>query len=82
MLGYEVNDCFLAENRIEQNDAVGLILDSSDRNSIQFNTIINNSGVGAFFSSTTDDNSATGNIYRGNAFSLGLIDEGDNFTDE
>ena len=82
MLGYEVNDCFLANNVIEENDAVGLILDSSDRNAVQFNTIRNNSGIGAFFSSTTDGNYAVGNQYQGNAFSLGLIDEGDNFIDE
>jgi len=82
MLGYAVDDCFLSQNLIEESNAVGLILDNSNRNAIQDNTILNNSGIGAYFSPSTEGNYSVRNQYQGNAFSLGLIDEGNNFTDE
>lgn len=81
-LGFNVDNCFIAENTIERSGGVGVILDQANNNTFQFNNVNNNSGVGAFFSSSTRGNFAVGNRYQGNAFSLGLVDEGNNTVDE
>ena len=78
LLAYDVNDSFIANNAFRRSGDVGAILDNSRRNSFQDNESSNNSGIGAYFSPTTSSNFAGGNTYQGNAFSLGLIDEGSN----
>ena len=82
LLAVSVNDCFFGNNRILANEAVGLILDNSQRILMQSNEINNNSGIGAYFSPSTSDNAAVDNSYQNNAFGLGLIDDGNNFVDE
>ena len=82
LLAVSVNDCFFGNNRILANEAVGLILDNSQRILMQSNEINNNSGIGAYFTPSTSDNAAVDNSYQNNAFSLGLIDDGNNFVDE
>ena len=82
LLAYDVNDSFFAGNLFARSGDVGAILDNADGNAFMDNESNNNTGIGAFFSRTTDDNFVTGNSYQGNAFSLGLIDEGSNFVDE
>lgn len=80
-LGYDLDDCFMSGNLIERNGAVGLIIDNSRNSAIVSNTINNNAGIGAYFSPSTRNNFSTDNQYQGNAFSLGLIDEGNNIVD-
>ena len=82
LLTFSVNDCFFGDNRILRNDAVGVILDNSQRILMQSNTINDNSGIGAYFSPSTSDNAAIDNSYQNNAFNLGLVDDGNNFVDE
>lgn len=80
-LGYDVTNSFIARNLIEDNQAVGLILDNSRDCAVVSNSINNNDGIGAYFSPTTRRNYSADNQYQGNAFSLGLIDEGNNTVD-
>ena len=82
VLAYAVDNSSIARNQIELNDAVGLILDNSEGTTVRENRIFDNTGIGAFFSQTTSGNTADGNVYGRNAFSLGLIDEGNNTVDE
>ena len=82
MLNYAVTDCFFVYNTIAGNDDVGVILNNCQRIAFQSNLICKNAGIGAFFSSSTFDNSATDNTYLSNAYNLGLIDRGNNFVDE
>jgi nitrous oxidase accessory protein NosD len=79
LLAYGIDDTFIANNLIERSGGVGVILDNSKRNAFMDNTSSFNSGIGAYFSPSTDGNYSTRNQYQGNAFSLGLIDEGSNF---
>ena len=78
LLGFSVNDCSFSQNLIQRSGGVGAILDNSNRNSFRSNTINNSSGIGDFYSSSTQGNLSADNQYQGNAFSLGLIDEGNN----
>ena len=82
VLGFSATNCFFGNNRITDNDSIGLILDNSRGILVEANVINNNTGIGAYFSPSTRDNAAIGNSYRGNAFELGLIDDGNNFSDE
>ena len=79
VLAYAVDDSDFANNLIQQSGDVGVIFDNANRNSFRDNISSFNNGIGAFASSSTSDNSFTGNEYSGNAFSLGLIDQGNNF---
>ncbi|QEG23466.1 right-handed parallel beta-helix repeat-containing protein [Mariniblastus fucicola] len=81
LLAYAVDDSYFAENLVERSGNVGAIFDNAKRNLFQFNNSSNNSGIGAYFSPSTQSNYMRGNGYQGNAYSLGLIDEGSNFVD-
>jgi nitrous oxidase accessory protein NosD len=76
LLADGVNNADFSGNVIEQNDDVGVIFNNASGVAFQNNDVFYNLGIGAYFSNTTSDNYFNGNQYQGNAFSIGLINDG------
>ncbi len=81
LLAYGVDDSFFSRNLIERNGDVGVVFNNSDDNFLADNTVSFNSGIGAYFSPSTDGNYLRRNEYQGNAYSVGLVDQGNNSSD-
>jgi nitrous oxidase accessory protein NosD len=71
-----VNNADFSGNLIQQNDGVGVIFNNASGVAFQSNDVSYNSGIGAYFSNTTSGNYFRGNQYQGNAFAIGLINDG------
>jgi nitrous oxidase accessory protein NosD len=82
ILAFGVEDSFFSQNFVSRSGDVGVLFDNSQRNAIQDSESSFNNGIGAYFSPSTAGNYLTRNQYFGNAFSLGLIDQGSNTVDE
>ncbi len=81
LLAFGVDDSFFSRNLIERSGGVGVVFNNSNRNFLADNTVSFNSGIGAYFSPSTGGNYLRRNEYQGNAFSVGLVDQGSNSSD-